>query len=318
MAQNLNQRTLPNFVIGGAPKSGTTAMANYLRDHAQVFVSDVKEPFYFATDMPGMAQSSGIDTESAYVELFRDATANQLAVGEGSTLYLYSDTAIENALAFNPAMKFLFMIRRPAEIAHAYHMQMRFHEYEEVDDFQEAWDLQDSREKGETTYAPRCREPKLLLYRDVAAIGTQLQRAFDLIPKEQRHVIVFDDFVSDVQSSYRQACGFLDIPDDGRSQFAKENAAMQSRIPQVTRLLRSAAVVSLTRFLKRRLDGSVYALARRFKHSLMFRNAPRDRIDPEFDAALHQFFLEEVEQVETLLQRDLTEWKTPRQPKAVV
>ncbi len=73
--------------------------------------------------------------EQDYIGLFRDAEDKHVAVGEGSTLYLCSAKAIEEALRWNPEMKFVFMLRSPAEVAYAYHMQMVFHEFENIVDF---------------------------------------------------------------------------------------------------------------------------------------------------------------------------------------
>ena len=44
----------PNLFIVGAPKCGTTAWVEYLRTHPDIFFPEIKEPHYFATDLPGM------------------------------------------------------------------------------------------------------------------------------------------------------------------------------------------------------------------------------------------------------------------------
>ena len=308
---NTNQLR-PNFVIGGAPKSGTTAMANYLREHSQVFVSTIKEPFYWAFDMPGMRQSTGIDSEQKYLSLFRDATQQHLAIGEASTLYLYSGDAIKEAIHWRPDMKFVFMLRRPAEIAHAYHMQMRFHEFEDIESFVEAWGLRETRALGEGSVPPRCKEPKLICYDSVASIGTQLESAKNLIPDENMLVVLFDDFVSDTGACYRSICKFLGVPDDGRVDFTQENAAMKTRNRHVTRMLRSRVVRSSTDFMKRRLEGKAYAALRKAKHSMMFQNAEREQLPDEFNEQLHRFFIPEVELLEKLLNCDLDSWKRPK------
>lgn len=305
----------PNFLIAGAPKSGTTAMANYLREHPHAFMTDVKEPFFFATDLPAMARSTGFSENTAYASLFATAKKHHRARGEGSTLYLYSREAIPNALAYNPAMKFIFMLRRPSEIAQAYHMQMRIHEFEDLPEFEAAWQQNHARRLGRVAVPPRCKEPQLLLYDEVAAIGSQLERAFDLIPKSQRFVLLFDDFVSDSGESYRSVLDFLGLPDDGRQTFEKENAARVPRLAWLSRGLRSPAVVSFSRFLKRHLAGHAFAAARQAKHALMFRRSPRINLRPEFDQELHTFFQPEVARLESLLNRELSVWKTPKNPR---
>ena len=287
-------------------------MANYLREHSDVFVSTIKEPFYWAVDMPRMRHSTGIDTEQKYLSLFRDATQQHLAIGEASTLYLYSSEAIERAVEWHQEMKFVFMLRRPAEIAHAYHMQMRFHEFEDVESFSDAWDLREIRARGEGSVPPRCEEPKLLCYDSVASIGTQLKRAKNLIPDENMLVVLFDDFVQDTGASYREICEFLGVPDNGRVDFTQENAAMKARNRYLTRALRSRVVRSSTDFLKRHIGGKAYSTMRSAKHSMMFRRSEREKLSTDFNEHLHLFFTSEVELVEQILGRNLDSWKEPK------
>lgn len=313
---NATSPRVPDFLIGGAPKGGTTALANYLRDHELIFVPHLKEPFYFASDLPSMRSSMGMETEQDYLNLFADAKQHHRALGEGSTLYLFSDNAIPNALEMNPAMKFIFLIRRPTEIAYAYHMQMRFHENETFDEFVDGWNAQEARQQDPTTVSDNCAEPRLLQYADVAAVGTQLERANRWIPGgingSQCLVILFDDFVKNTQHVYQNTLEFLGIPDDGREEFARENAAMKARIPAITRVMRSSHVRGATQMLKRRLSGRAFGYAKNLKHSLMFSRSPRKELDEEFDVRLHEHFQNEIELMEQLTGHDLSDWKHPK------
>lgn len=301
----------PNFIIGGAPKCGTTALANYLREHEAVYFSDVKEPFYWADDMPSMRESTGFDTEERYLRLFSRADSRHKAIGEGSTLYLYSTSAIDNILSWRPDTKFVFMLRRPSEIAHAYHMQMVFHEFEDVRDFQQAWEETISRKVGRIG-SSICEEPKLLQYGNIASVGSQLKLAMEKIESSRLKVVLFDDFVADTKAVYVEVCDFLGVPYDNRTDFPRENPAMASRNPILTRWMRSGAVRAITLSLKRRLAGQLYAVARQAKHSVMFQSKPREVLDVEFDRHLHNFFLPEVEIVEQLIGRKLGQWKQPK------
>src|SRR5947209_8783479 len=86
---------LPNFPLAGAVKAGTTSLYHYLRQHPDIFMSDVKEPSYFAAEVRlenfASPPANLIRECGAYTDLFRDAT--QPAVGEASVCYLWSPTA---------------------------------------------------------------------------------------------------------------------------------------------------------------------------------------------------------------------------------
>ena len=60
--------TLPNFIVIGAAKSGTTAFYDFLRQHPQIFTSPVKEPKYFAIKA-GLPNWSG-PGDREYLEKF--------------------------------------------------------------------------------------------------------------------------------------------------------------------------------------------------------------------------------------------------------
>jgi hypothetical protein len=77
--------TAPNFILVGAPKSGTTALATYLRAHPRIFMCVPKEPGYFASDLPAHRYVSSWDE---YQALFLGAGREHVAVGEASILYM--------------------------------------------------------------------------------------------------------------------------------------------------------------------------------------------------------------------------------------
>jgi hypothetical protein len=78
----------PNFFIIGAPKCGTTALSEYLRQHPNIFFSLPKELCYFGKDYPSCARPFKSDRQ--YLKFFRKASCEHLAIGEGSTRYLAS------------------------------------------------------------------------------------------------------------------------------------------------------------------------------------------------------------------------------------
>src|SRR3954463_6801674 len=95
---------LPNFLIIGAAKSGTTALFKYLEQHPEVFISEPKEPHFLALanhplnfSGPGddqMMNSRAITDLSRYEKLFSSANGAKV-IGEGSVSTLYYPQSIE-------------------------------------------------------------------------------------------------------------------------------------------------------------------------------------------------------------------------------
>ena len=184
----------PNFFLVGAPKCGTTALASYLRDHPQIFMTDPKEPYFLGEELRPFARLLGIHTESDYENLYASANPrNHRIAGEASTLYLSSRSALVNISHKYPEAKLVAMVRNPIDAAYAFHMQMFLTLHEPVSDFEHAWDLQESRAAGKDL-PDACKVPRLLQYREVAAFGTQLEQLFQIFEPKRVLVLPFDEF----------------------------------------------------------------------------------------------------------------------------
>src|SRR5690606_8679529 len=101
--------------IVGAPKCGTSAMSEYLRQHPNVFICQPKEPSYFCDDL----NISVLNSEKEYLELFRNASNQQSMIGDASTNYLISRSAIKNLSKFDKEARIVVMLRDPTEMVYA-------------------------------------------------------------------------------------------------------------------------------------------------------------------------------------------------------
>ena len=222
----------PNFFIIGAPKSGTTALGNYLDDLDSVFVTKPKEPHFFADDFPGYRMVGDMEE---YLSLFESA-GDSTCLGEGSVFYMYSDFALQNIRDFAPDAKLIVMLRNPIDLAHSLHAQMLYSHDEDIPDFAKAWELMRSRSRGENL--PRqCREPKLLQYGQVAMLGKQMSRVYELFPRDNVLVILFQDFVSNTRREFRRTTQFLGVDDQGKTDFPKINESRRHRFPGLAKFV---------------------------------------------------------------------------------
>ena len=300
----------PNFFIVGAPKCGTTALAEYLRTHPQVFLSLPKEPCFWSRDI-AVDRDLGFDirTLDEYLQLFAKARPSHLRIGEASTTYLWSETAVPDIMQFAPDCSIIAMVRNPIEMAQALHQEEVFSFVEDQEDFETAWSLQPIRARGGNIPA-RCCAPQKLQYRRIASLGTHVQKLFQHVPQAQRLVIVYDDFAASPAAEYARVLRFLGLPHDSRSEFPRVNARKRHRNTRLARaLLRPpqscAPIVCLLRTMIRRTplrgirSGFLKALSR------TDRPAP---LSPVFRRHLADTFRDEVYLLGDLLGRDLLHW----------
>lgn len=219
-------RRKPNLFIVGAPKCGTTAWVQYLSTHPDIFFPSIKEPHYFSDDVPKRPGFNNFTSEERYLALFAGA-GNKKIIGEGSVRYLQSRVAARNISQFNPDAKVIIFVRDQQDYLPSLHNQMVFNKDEVITDFETAWRL--SGKRDETNTGPYCRDPKLLDYVEAGSFAEQVERFYEHFPEEQIRVLHFRDWSRDPRSTYLDILDFLGVPDDGRTEFPRINAARQRR-----------------------------------------------------------------------------------------
>ena len=128
---------LPNFLIVGAAKCGTSSLHNYLNQHPDIFMPSynklgmkVKEPRFLIKDLVKNRLPNGVWSFEEYKSLFTDVK-NAKLVGESTVLYLYYyEHAIKNIKHYlGKDVKIIIMLRNPIDRAYsAYSFASRTHQ----------------------------------------------------------------------------------------------------------------------------------------------------------------------------------------------
>lgn len=287
----------PNFFIVGAPKCGTTALATYLKGHPHVFLCEPKEPHYFSFDF----NNRYVTTFAEYADLFAAAMPEHAAVGEGSTTYLSSKTAIPEILKSFPESRFIVMLRDPVSLVQSYHAEMMREGQEDTFDFEKAWRLAGQRALG--IHVPRtCRDARLLDYPRFGLLGEQVRRVYSLVPSERVKVVFFEDFVASPGNVYRSILAFLSLCDDGRTEFPPVNAGQTLRSARLQTLILQLG--GLKRALGIRRGLGIYKRLR----ALLFKNAHRAPLSDEFRLELRRHYTSDIRELMRLTGRDLEHW----------
>lgn len=304
---------LPDFFIVGQPKSGTTALYEMLRQHPQIYMSEVKEPRYFASDLPSSFQRQS-DAPSAtfedYLALFRDAGPDQ-RVGEASTSYIWSETAAGAIAAARPDARIIVILREPASFVRSMHLQLLQIRLEPEPKLRKAIALEDERRQGRELPSVVARWPQVLLYTDRARYLEQLRRYGAAFPDEQMLVLIYDDFHSDNDGTVRRVLRFLEVDDTVSIEAVKANPTVRMRSGRMHDMVQAAnqGHGSLARAVKatarvaipsKRLRTEAFWLVRR---KVVF-GSPRSP-DEDFMLQLRRRFKDEVEALSEYLDRDL-------------
>jgi hypothetical protein len=293
----------PDFLIVGAPKCGTTALAAWLAAHPRIFMPAHKEPFFFGDDL---THRHGRMSRAEYRALFTPARPDQLA-GEASTWSLWSSSAAEEIRTELPHARIIIMLRNPVDMMASLHAEMVWEAEEDVAAFATAVDLDEAR--GEGRRLPKgIGRPETVRYRSAADFAPQVERYLEAFPTEQLHVILFDDLRTDAGALYRRAVRFLGLEPDPGVRLQPRNASKVVRSRRLQRLLLAPPwPLSKTMPAFRRV--SAMHRLRGLALGLNSREQPRPPMDPVLRRRLTDEMRPGVDRLERLVGRDLSAWK---------
>ena len=203
----------PNFFLIGAPKSGTTSMYNYLKEHPNVFMSDIKGPHFFASDLNDHER---VEEEEDYLNLFINKSKNHFAVGEASVLYLSSKKAIKNISKKIPNSKLIIILRNPLEVIQSWHAEMVWSRLETNEDLEDAW-------YKSINYSNKKHDNIKLDYQNIFKFGEQVFRVFKYFKKENLKIIYYETYLNSTKNTLSEINDFLNIPNYEKDSFLKHN-----------------------------------------------------------------------------------------------
>ena len=296
---------LPNFIVFGAPRSGTTALYHYLNQHPEIYLSPVKEPEFFAFEgmnlnFQGPGDGERINKVSttdlkSYHALF-DGVTSEKAIGEMSQIYLYYARAAERIRYYIPEVKLVAILRHPADRAYSNFLLKVRQGYEPVKSFAQALKQEDLRVRA--NWSP------FWYYLRRGFYYAQLRPYFDAFDREQIKVYLYEDYCADVLSMMQDLFGFLGV-DDGfvPDTSTRHNASMIPRSRVLDDLIGKPFLIR--KVVRRAVPAGLRAWTH---HSLRKRNLVRPQIPPPLRQRLTEQYREDILKLQLLIQRDLTAW----------
>lgn len=294
----------PNFLVVGAARSGTTGLVEGLRSHPRVFVTEPKEPHYFALhdqtpDFAGPGDAHTINRVAVtdrdrYLALYPASPHDYLALGDGSvsTLYYY-ERALPEAVAMNPDLRLVVLLREPVARAYSSHQYMRARGFEPYEDFLAAVD-DEPRRKAEN-YHHLWHYTSMSYYADAVAA---LQKA---VPPEQLGIWFYDDLDRDYEDTVRAVLRFLDVPPaEGEAEgVPRVNISGKPRFAEVQKALWWATRHDVLRRGVKRL--TTY----RFRERIRRLTLRSGGVPPEAMERLQPLFAEDLARLRDLLPPDI-------------
>lgn len=274
--------TLPNFLIIGAAKAGTTTLYEHFRAHPEIFMPRLKEPRFFCHD--GRATDRlkfPIQSREEYEALFAPAT-DEKALGEASVHYISHPGAAGRIHALIPDVRLIASLRNPVDRSYSvYQMNQR-----------------NQGANADTPFAQAMRsDPNLQ-----GAYHDHLRRFFALFPRERIRIILLEDLEADPRGTVGSLFDFLGVDPTFAPDFSRRaNPGGEPRIKALHSLLSNKRLVALSRRIAPEpLVASLKALRER-----NLAKRPLPAADRKLAA---DFFRDDILRTQDLIGRDLSHW----------
>lgn len=288
---------LPNFVVIGAPKSGTTSLYHYFRQHPDIYLPKVKELHYFSFPELGM-DSMGPDdsvvrdglcqTWEQYMNQYQEV-GNQSAIGDISPSYLYYSSSANKIKEKLGAVKIIAIIRNPIDKAFSQYMHM-IREGLETLTFSDA--LAAEAIRREQSWGDIWRYAESSLYAE------RLKKFIEVFGKENVKVVFFEDFTRNTPTVLTELLSFIGVdPSVEINTNEKFNRTGVQKNEVISKMMRNPS--RLKTMVKLVIPAN---LRFRLRNWIINSNTgDKPELPPELRSHLLNYFQEDISSVERLL-----------------
>ena len=280
---------LPNFIIIGAGKCGTTSLYNYLNQHPQIYLCPQKETYFFVPEpVRSKLQPWGAITNfDNYANLFKDANEDSVIGEISTTYYRHSETANEIYQTL-PQVKIIAILRDPANRAFSDY-QMHFRQGNEKKDFA-------------TLISPENRFVKPGFY------YSELIPYFEVFQREQLKILLLEDLIKNPTTFIEDLFQFIEVTPQFtvdtstkmREGGLPKNQALNLLLTKPNPLRKLAASV-LSLFIP-------LSLRQKIRSSLVKQNIQPAKLSTEARQKLIEIYRYDILKLQELIDRDLSVW----------
>jgi hypothetical protein len=298
---------LPNVLLLGVGKAGTTSMYHYVRQHPQAAVSSIREPKFLMyaghlqIPIRGKTPPFKVLTREAYEALYSGYEDRMARMDISPSYFVFPEQSILGIRQYVPEAKMIVIYRQPADRGYSnYLMHVRMGD-EPLATYAEALE-------AEQAGLPRTRG-QIRTYFDRGLYLQRTKRFLESFPREKFLFMLYDDLVADQNKFLEEIFTFLGIqpgfrPDTSR----RHNAGAWPRSLLVHRLVTSMNPVKKS--LVRRLPPGFRKSLERKIHAVNLNTPPK--LDRELRRELTRKYREDILGLQDLLGRDLSPWMAER------
>jgi hypothetical protein len=310
---------LPDFIIVGAAKSGTTALYSYLKQHNKIYFPELKEPWFFSfmgedkqfkrPSRDGLVEVPGngghITNLYSYLSIFSSAADDHL-IGEASTSYLYThDKTVKNMQAVYgeqyKKVKIIIVLRDPVERAWS-HYKMHLRDGSAIVSFNDSM----NRERIKELLERECN-----IGYDYIGFGEYYSQVKTFLDHfESVKVILHEDLNNDSKKIVNEVTEYLGLEEQKINISARINA---SGVPKnaISKIISDFVYKpnKIKSYLKRLIPLTIRTRVRTWLGQYLFKENVIKAVDRENIVGI---FEQDIHLLEELIEKDLKSWVTSK------
>lgn len=264
---------LPNFIGVGIQRSATTWIFECLREHPEIYLPPQKEIHFFDENF-----EKGLDW---YKQFFKEAKGKK-AIGEITPDYLYNYRALRRIAKTLPNVKLLVSLRHPVERAYSAYRLLKNSYYKDIS-FEEAfW--------------------KKEYIKNVGFYSKHLNVLFDLFPRDNILIFLYDDIVSCPEKVVKNMYTFLGV-DSNFIPSTLNKTYNKILFPRVQNLFIKMKMEPILEGIKRSPIG--HLIKKSFFYIENKKRVKKKKIDYQKYISVYK---EDILKLEKLINRDLSHW----------
>lgn len=294
---------LPDFIIAGAPKSGTTALWSFLNQLPQVCMASQKEPVFFSSVKGSMENKIEGDGPRAsgnfykgfewYASLFKNQKPGQLK-GEASTDYFVCEDAAEKIFTYIPHVKLIFMLREPAARTYSHFWQ----------EYKLGFEFPDFETMMKTNH------PRFRFFIKTSMYKENLQRFEKYFPENQILILLLEDFEKSPEKEFEKVLSFLGLPKSDASQIDFSRRFNEQVVPKNRTIAKTITQLQFSP-IRKILPDSVLKNLNAIKRKFVKANSQKinyEILDPQLKKEIQKILSEDILYIQKKLNRNKEFW----------
>lgn len=280
------------FIVG-APKSGTTSLYHYLKEHPEICMSKEKELDYFShncvDEIKKYYKSNPITNYDDYLSQF-ESVSGEKVFGEGSVSYLFYPNVANEIREYNSEAKIIIMLRNPIDRAYSHYLM----------DYKLGL-VSDSLEEVINQKEGKWSKAHYQQFIELGLYYQQVKRYIDVFGRENVHVIEYESFKNNTAGEVRKVFGFVNVDDTHLPNVVVYNRFMMPKRVWVKKLY---SLVWFRKILSRIFPEKGVRIIK-----AIFFEKGKPKLSIDLRKKLLKIYEEDIAALEVLLKLDLSQWK---------